>query len=154
MCIYSTSVKKKNENTEVQSCRFSVVLQKNISAHASLFPYPGSTGTNPKPCQTLELCNCLIETRLYLQGLFSTEVPLVPWLRQALIPQLRELSVPIAALQKLIPEHFTDCRPQPRRICSVTPYKILVVSDKQNSKKIPNKQNKKWWFGKALGICP
>lgn len=59
--------------------------------------------------------------------------------------QLCELSVAIATLQKLIPEHFTNYRPLPRRLCSIAPYKIVVVSDKktQKTQKQTNKKNPK-----------
>lgn len=77
---------KKNENTKAQSCGFSLVIQPSISAQASVFSYPGSTGTNPAPHWALELHNCLIGTRLYLQGLLITEVLLEQLLLQSLIP--------------------------------------------------------------------
>lgn len=56
------------------------MIQQSISAHASLFSYSGSRDTNPAPHQALELHNRLIKTWLYIQGLLTTEAPLVQWL--------------------------------------------------------------------------
>lgn len=150
---YSTSLKKKSENTKVKSCRFSLVLQKSVSAHASPFPNPGSTGTNPKPCQTLELCNCLIETRLYLQGLFSTEVPLVPWLLQSLIPCSCVHCLRLSLLCRSWSQNTSLTTGLSQEGFPVShPTKSVVVSDKKSPKENP-KEKKKWWLRAALGTC-
>lgn len=99
----------------------------------------GKHGTNPVPRQALELHNRLIETRLYLQGLLTTEAPLLQWLLQSLIPlQLCQLSAAITTLQKLILPYFTGYGPEPTRFFSIAPYKIS--GDFRKKKKKPQRK--------------
>ena len=142
---YRTSMKKKSENTKIQSCRFSLVIQQRISAHASLFSYPGSTATNPVPHQALELCNCLFETKTVSSGLTHNRSPTCAIAPRVADPlQLCEFSAAITTLQKLIPAYFTDYRPESTSFCSITLYKISGDFRKKSTlMKSPHKKKKK-----------
>ena len=140
---YSTSMKKKSENTKIQSCRFSLVIQQSISAHASLFSYPGRMGTNPAPHQALELCNCLTEPRLYLQGLLTTEAPLVQWLLQSLIPCSCVNCLRLSLLCRSWSQHTSLSTGLSQQGFAVAhPTKSVVISEKKALKKSPRKKKK------------